>query len=184
MGHFESIFYRVFNTNTHDWAVFLIGDNCALNQFIENLMEVPLIGCYNLKFKLQVQRIVKQDPLMRNVIQDVQNVMRACRNGIKSSAMLRKLERLSPLVDNPIRWSAKYHMIARFNEIRECLITIADTDGIDFSIDGSLSFSYKALKCEKMLDEINQVTLELQRKHSTLAECWNSINVPINSVRM
>ncbi len=47
MRHFESIFYRILNINIHDWAVFLIEDNCALNQSIANLIEVPLIGCYN-----------------------------------------------------------------------------------------------------------------------------------------
>ncbi len=35
-----------------------------------------------------------------------------------------------------------------------------------------------------MLDEVNQVTLELQRKHYTLAECRNAMNIIIDSVRM
>ena len=95
--------------------------------------------------------MVKQDPPMRKVIQDVQNVMRACRNGLKSSAMPRKLERLLPFVDNPIRWSPKYHMIARFNKIRESLITVVDTDGMDFSIARFVSFSYKARNARRCL---------------------------------
>ena len=184
MRHFDSVLCLIFNRNIHDWAVCLTGDNSALNQSIANLMEELLIGFCNHKLNLQVQRMVKQDSLMRNVFQDMQNIMKACRNGLKYTATLRKLEGLSPVVSNPIRWSAKYHMIARFNKIRRSLITVADTDGIDFPIDRSLSFSYKARKWKKMLDEINQVTSELQRKHSTLAECKNAVNILTDSVQM
>ncbi len=43
--------------------------------------------------------------------------------------MLRNLTHLTPVLHNATRWSSKFHILKRFNEIRDELLQVADTEG-------------------------------------------------------
>ncbi len=60
--------------------------------------------------------------------------------------------------------SSTYHKIERFNDIREALIEVADSDDSELVIDRRVSFKNKTVKYAKQLGEINMVTLELWKK--------------------
>jgi len=158
---------------------------CSLGQCaaIARMMDVPFIGCCSHKLNLQVDRMVKNHPNLQTVISDIHETMSSCRNGLKTSAMLRTLEPLRPIVENATRWSGKHAMLARFNKIRESLITVADSDGVRPAVDRSELFGFRARKYELMLDEINHVTLELQRHGITFSECRSALDLLIGSVQ-
>ena len=103
--------------------------------------------------------MVEHHPKLKEVVSDTSDTMASYKNGIKTSAMLRKLETLRPIVHNVTRWSGKYNMLARFMEVRESLITVADSNGFRVPIDRSELFSYRARIFERMLNEIAQATL-------------------------
>ena len=180
--HFKSIFQNFYNIDILKWTVCAIGDNCSTNHSIAKLMKLPFVGCNSHKLNLQVEKMVQSDVSLKKVITDVHNTMSACRNGLRTSAMLRKLETLRPVVENSTRWSGKHSMLVRFNIIRESLIQVADLDGVRLKIDRSVLFANRALKYERMLNEINQVTIELQRYGITLAECRNALDILIECV--
>ncbi len=109
--------------------------------------------------------------------------MRACRNGLKTSATLRYLKQLRPIVENKTRWSGELALLSRFNEIRSSLIEFADSDGIRLHIDRSEVFAFRERKYERMLEEINHVTIELQRYGTTLSESRSALDLLIESVQ-
>ncbi len=59
-------------------------------------------------------------------------------------------------------------MIERFNDIREALIEVADSNDSELVIDRRVSFENKTVKYAKQLGEINMVTLELHRNRSSV----------------
>lgn len=63
-------------------------------------MQLPLVRCRSHKLNLHVEKMSQDDIALKNVIQNVHDAMMACRNGLKTSGMLRKLETLRPIVDN------------------------------------------------------------------------------------
>ncbi len=84
--------------------------------------------------------------------------------------MLRNLTHLTPVLHNATRWSSKFHMLKRFNEIRDELLQVADTEEATVPIDRSTAFKRNAEKFCKMLREINSITLLLQIGNETLAD--------------
>lgn len=73
--------------------------------------------------------MLREDIIMKTMLRDINEAMTACKNGLKSIAMLRKITSLRPVTDNPIRWSAMYNMLRRFNRIRSCLFQLLTTMG-------------------------------------------------------
>ncbi len=79
----------------------------------------------------------------------------AIANKCCANRLLRNLSILSPVLNNETRRSSNYHMIDRFNDIREALIEAADSDDSELVIDRRVSFKNKTVKYAKQLGEIN-----------------------------
>ncbi len=75
------------------------------------------------------------------------DVMRSGKQKLRNRALLRNLSTLSPVLNNETRWSSTYRMIERFNDIREALIEVADSDDSELVIDRRVSFKNKTVKC-------------------------------------
>ncbi len=96
---------------------------------------------------------------LSSTIDTVHDVMRSCKRKLRNRALLRNLSTLSPVLNNETRWSSTYHMTERFNDIREALIEVADSDDSELVIHRRVSFKNKTAKYAKQLGEINMVTL-------------------------
>ncbi|KAG6616551.1 uncharacterized protein IUM83_12963 [Phytophthora cinnamomi] len=77
---------------------FLVGDNCALNKRLANLLGVPLVGA----------------------LEEVQQLMRKLRT-LRQAAKLRTKTALVPVLRQDTRWSSTFAMLKRFFRLREFL---------------------------------------------------------------
>ncbi len=111
------------------------------------------------------------DTFLSSPIDTLQDVMRGCKQKLRKRALLRNLSTLSPVLNNETRWSITYHMIERFNDIREARIEVADSDDAEVFINRRVSSKNKTVKYSKNLGEINMVTLALQKKGCNLSDC-------------
>ncbi len=76
-------------------VVYLVGDNCNVNQCMSRLLKVPLLGCGSHKFNLAVRKWISNQPQLEKRISKVATVMKKA-STLKVSAQLRKLTSLQP----------------------------------------------------------------------------------------
>ena len=68
----------------------LVGDNCKVNQSLARAMSVPLIGCGSHKFNLAVQKWIKEQPNLTDIIAKIAAVMKKA-STLKVAAKLAEL---------------------------------------------------------------------------------------------
>ena len=78
---------------------------------------------------------------------------------------------LAPVLPYETRWTGLYHTLRRLNQVREKLIQVSKKEGAHSSIDEPLEFWNRALKYEKMLNNITKADLELQIWKQVLSDC-------------
>eukprot|EP00171_Calliarthron_tuberculosum_P001491 IDg1491t1 len=179
--HFEDVF-SVFDLNLHEWTVCIIGDNASVNRLVSELLGKPFIGCASHKLNLEVQRMIRKDKALSDLIDSIHATMSSCHRKLRDRAMLRNLTSLAPVLHNKTRWSSKYIMIKRFNEIRDSIIEVANTEGATVAVERSPIFYRKSKRYEKQLQVIDQCTLELQKRGSTVSDCRFSLDVLMQSI--
>ena len=175
---FRDIF-NLHNIDMNSWVLCTMPDNFNVNLFIAKGMKVPHIGCANHKLNLQVNKIVKYGSSFRLLLESVRKTFRTYRAGLKTSAMLRYLNVLKPTIDNPTRWSRKYHMIKRFSRLRSDLVIVADTDDVCLNMDRTARFKNRSIQYER----IDSVTVLLQKKDIILSECRLPLDLLIDTIR-
>jgi hypothetical protein len=127
--------------------VCLVGDNCAVNQSMARIMNVPLLGCASHKFNLAVRRWIGEQEELTPIIAKVSIFVVvvaylfivSCANAIffpqvaklmkKASTMkiaseLRELTSYATVRENDTRWSSTYNMKTRFLKFQKELSEI------------------------------------------------------------
>ena len=107
-------------------VVFLVGDNCNVNQCMSRLLKVPLLGCGSHKFNLAVRKWISNQPQLEETISKVVTVMKKASTPLKVSAQLRKLTSLQPVKENDTRWTSTFNMLERFFRIQAELSAVSD----------------------------------------------------------
>lgn len=108
--------FNYFHVYVHDWVVCQIAESCPLSKCMAEHMEKPHIGCYNHKLALQVNRIVYA-PAYQRTVDSIRTAMRKCKSNIKTKAMLKRLNDLSPVLPCATRSSRLCAMVKRFFRI-------------------------------------------------------------------
>ncbi|KAE8900009.1 hypothetical protein PF003_g16018 [Phytophthora fragariae] len=76
-GHMRAIMrFLPFFGKTIDQCKFLVGDNCAVNKRLANLMKVPLVGCGSHRLNLAVRDFLAP---YETALEEVQQLMRKLR---------------------------------------------------------------------------------------------------------
>ncbi|ETM56833.1 hypothetical protein L914_00259 [Phytophthora nicotianae] len=133
---------------------FLIGDNCATNQAIAILLNVPLIGCASHRFNLAVNSYLSY---YKTEVEVVSALMAALRT-INNRAALLEYTSLFPRRPNATGWSSTFEMVARYR------------------VDAVFDLTPKATthrQIEALLEDLRvfqSVTLKLQLEALTLAD--------------
>ncbi|ETL50528.1 hypothetical protein L916_00253 [Phytophthora nicotianae] len=133
---------------------FLIGDNCATNQAIAILLNVPLIGCASHRFNLAVNSYLSY---YKTEVEAVSALMAALRT-INNRAALLEYTSLFPRRPNATGWSSTFEMVARYR------------------VDAVFDLTPKATthrQIEALLEDLRvfqSVTLKLQLEALTLAD--------------
>lgn len=148
-----------------DNVVCLVGDNCATNRSLSNILELPLIGCASHKLNLAVEKYIQGFP----EIQVINQLMIKLSTPLKM-AKLKLRTALRPISRNVTRWSSCFNMLERFFEIQEYL-DITDPD-LAFLMPNCVQIlQLKNVMVELTL--LNQLAVFLQSPSLTLLEARN-----------
>ncbi|ETP16151.1 hypothetical protein F441_09212 [Phytophthora nicotianae CJ01A1] len=107
--------FAIFFGRSLDDVPFLVGDNCAVNKRLSNLMAVPLVGCASHRLNLAMREYLAPH---KNTLAEVQALMRKLRT-LKQAAKLRKKTALQPVLRQDTRWSSTFTMLARYFRLYE-----------------------------------------------------------------
>ena len=94
---------------------------------------------------------------LKNVIQSIHKTMTQCKQHLKNAVILCNLQQpdgepeLKPIEHNKTRWSGKYYMLDYFVAIRDQLVQVSDTEGLELDMNPSIAFLEKALKYKNQL---------------------------------
>jgi hypothetical protein len=136
----------LYKLSINSWVVCSIADNCSNNKKIAQIMGEPHVGCMNHKLGLEVNRMVEKHSDLTNVIANTHETMRAAKQKLKNTALLRNMTDLKPVMHNKTRWSGKYSMLKRFSQIRQELIEVGAQYHSDLPIDPTQAFGNKVTK--------------------------------------
>ncbi|KAE8956029.1 hypothetical protein PR001_g31876, partial [Phytophthora rubi] len=124
-GHMRAIMrFLPFFVKTIDQCKFLVGDNCAVNKRLANLMKVPLVGCASHRLNLAVRDFLAP---YETALEEVQQLMRKLRTLNQASKLSMKTS-LLPVLRQDTRWYSTYTMLERYFRLREFLS--ADDDDV------------------------------------------------------
>ncbi|ETN04902.1 hypothetical protein, variant [Phytophthora nicotianae INRA-310] len=100
-----------------DQCLFVVGDNCSVNQRLASLIGVPLIGCASHR----LNRVVQQDLQSHEAdLAAVHGLMIKLRT-LTQSAKLRLKTSLRPVIRQDTRWSSTFAMLHRYFKLLEHL---------------------------------------------------------------
>ena len=77
--------------------------------------------------------------------------------------MLRNVTDLGPVTHNETRWTSKFSMIKRINQIRDEIIQVSQEENANIRVNTSEVFKEQAERYEAMLKYFNIATTELQK---------------------
>ncbi|ETM03566.1 hypothetical protein L917_00239 [Phytophthora nicotianae] len=153
-GQFKLVLLPIAPMEEESSLSFLIGDNCATNQAIATLLNVPLIGCASHRFNLAVNAYLSY---YKTEVEVVSALMAALRT-INNRAALLEYTSLFPRRPNATGWSSTFEMVARYR------------------VDAVFDLTPKATthrQIEALLEDLRvfqSVTLKLQLEALTLAD--------------
>ncbi|OWZ09224.1 hypothetical protein PHMEG_00018107 [Phytophthora megakarya] len=144
-------------------VLFLVGDNCAVNKRLANLMGVPLVGCASHRLNLAVREHLAPH---EDALAEVQALMRKLRT-LKQAAKLRQKTSLQPVLRQETRWSSTFAMLARYFRLFEHLCP-DDEDLEDLIPSRSTHRSLRKLFEE--LHDVESISKKLQTDGLTLLD--------------
>ena len=106
-------------------VICLVGDNCKVNQSLARAMSVPHIGCGSHKFNLAVQKWIKEQPNLTDIIAKIAAVMKKA-STLKVAAKLAQFTSYACVKANETRWSSSYNMVERFFQIQPQLNAVVE----------------------------------------------------------
>ena len=166
--HIEDVF-ELFGLNLHEWAICQIADNVSVNKRIAKILDIPHLGCLSYKLNLDMKRMFRNNDALRQEIDSVQAKMQECSMKIKNRALRRSITDLSPVLPSETRWSGKFEMVERFNNIYSELLHVSQSKNGNSRIDNCTCFKRNVIRANKQLEQINIVTLVLESEKNTLS---------------
>ena len=160
----------------------MIVDNASVNRLASTLLEVPMVVCKSHQLNLELQKMLREYNDLETMVDSVHETTSNWMNRLRNRGLLRNQTTLGPVLNNVNRWSSKYEMMKRFHQIRSCLISVTDSEGVTVPVNRRLKFQNAAITKEEQLNVINQCTILLQKISSTLSDCWYALDEFINSV--
>ena len=174
--------FDVYGIDLDSWCLCIIADNAKVKFKIARILQKPIVGCASHKLNLEINYMVRNTSPLNIVILAVHDVIKYVKTRLRSAATVRNLTDLRPVMHNETRWTGKHHMLKRFIEIKEALVSACENADVEFMATSNPAFTNRVTKYEKMLGSINVVTMELQRKGATISECRDALNSILEAV--
>ncbi|ETL94104.1 hypothetical protein L917_07878 [Phytophthora nicotianae] len=156
------------NAESHLTAIkrflpFFVGDNCAVNKRVSDLLGVPLVGCSSHRLNLAVRDFLEPS---EDDLEGVQQLMRKLRT-LKQAANLRTRTPLRAVLRQDTRWSSTFSMLKRYFRIRE-FISADDDELADYLPSRTAHRKLAALLSS--LEDLESVSKRLQINGLTLLD--------------
>ncbi|RAW31403.1 hypothetical protein PC110_g12236 [Phytophthora cactorum] len=106
-------------------CLFLVGDNCAVNKRLADLLGVPLVGFASHRLNLAVRDFLQPS---ESDLEEVQQLMRKLRT-LNQAVKLRAKTPLRAVLRQDTRWASTFSMLKRYFRLRE-FISADDDEGL------------------------------------------------------
>lgn len=176
-AHFDHIktIFGYFGVSPEDWIICQIADNASVNRKLAKLLKVPHVGCLSHKFNLDVQDMISREANLKSLLENIKEVVNLARLSLKNAAVIRNMTSVALSTPNETRWSGNCNMISNYQKLWPILKEAAQKEETTEAFSNALNTTTNhidtvALKA-KMLDELNDVTKLLQRRHCSLSNC-------------
>ncbi|ETN20170.1 hypothetical protein PPTG_03236 [Phytophthora nicotianae INRA-310] len=143
-------------------VAFLVADNCATNQRIATLLELPLVGCASHRYNLAVNRYLASYETELTVVNSL--MVQLCH--VNNAAELARFTDRKPVKRNITRWSSTFEMVCRYKEIRD---SIRQVDAVEEFIPNG-STHKKLLALLEQLKKLDSVCKTLQCENTSMAD--------------
>ncbi|EGZ29118.1 hypothetical protein PHYSODRAFT_375103, partial [Phytophthora sojae] len=147
---------------------FLVGDNCSTNQCIpRNEGTLPLIGCASHRFNLAVRAFLEAHETM---VEKVHKFMKKLAT-VKGRAVLKKISKLHPKLNNVTRWSSTYEMLERFVALHPHVKMLEFKDLEKIRIVDLLFIPHEFAQAEELLAQLanlEEATRELRKEEASV----------------
>ncbi|KAL0231690.1 hypothetical protein GEMRC1_011094 [Eukaryota sp. GEM-RC1] len=157
---------------TVDDLLFLVGDSCATNTRLADILCIPLIGCASHRFANEVKKFSGDlDPILK----DIDDLFTQLRH-IKNTLVLKTNTSLRPLRRNSTRWWSTIAMLKRFFQY----IDRKSFDLFDESVTQfvpSFSEQQRLKTLMKQYETFHVLTLYLQRESIPLHQIHASLEL-------
>ncbi|EGZ06100.1 hypothetical protein PHYSODRAFT_532032 [Phytophthora sojae] len=158
---------------------FLVGDNCSTNQCIGRKEgALPLIGCASHRFNLAVRAFLEAHETM---VEKVHKFMKKLAT-VKGRAVLKKISKLHPKLNNVTRWSSTYEMLERFVALHPHVKMLEFKYLEKIRIVDLLFIPHEFAQAEELLAQLanlEEATQELQKEELTLAAARDLFDLAI-----
>lgn len=156
----------VLNLFNKSWdnVVCIIADNCNLNKSIATAKELPFLGCASHRFNLAMTDILRNH---EELLDRVNNLMCKLRTPIMA-ARLMKLTVKRAKTRNYTRWSSAFEMLKRYQELREFLPNMDESEIDDIALTNAENRNLDKLM--PSLKDLESVTKRLQERNVTVSD--------------
>lgn len=142
--------------------VSLVGDNCAADEAIVNLVKKLLVGCCSHRSNLGVGNLLR---IYEDAVENFCGIMLKLKNEI-FAAKLRKQTQLRSFLRNRTRWSSTFQILGWYTVLEPFLKKRQIKEVTSLLL--SLEEHSKILKVLHILTKFNSVTKLLQREDDTI----------------
>ncbi len=160
----------VHSATTEEWTTCQVADNFSPYKKAADTLRIIHVGRENHELNLQVQKFIPSDKQLHAAITDVRNTMRHCKGQRCDRAILKNLTLLNPVLDNETKWNGIYRMLKRFVQICSELVALSEDERSDILLNQSVAFKNAVGRYEKMFEDFNAVTQQLQKRNIRLCE--------------
>lgn len=162
-----------------DCIVAVIADNASVMRKLAELLGAPMIGCCSHKLNLAVEKVVKDEPDIEDMLESMNEVMKVA-SSCNTRAMLARTIDLHPVLLQRTRWSGKYRLLKRYNELIEALMNVALRDRkLKQALDNVTADEDLILLWGKRFYNFEHITQKLQKKKLPFHEGRKALDIGV-----
>ncbi|EGZ08117.1 hypothetical protein PHYSODRAFT_527104 [Phytophthora sojae] len=155
--------------------IYLVADNCSVNTRLDDLLQVPFIGCASHRLNLAVNVYLSDYEPLQEQMQQLMLKLRGLNKANRLSFLLfcsfcfflRQKTNLRPVLRQATRWGSTFKMLDRYFDLRDALDT-DDDDIVSLMPSHRQENRLRALR-DQLLD-FQGATMKLQEDSTTLLD--------------
>ncbi|KAF4136083.1 hypothetical protein GN958_ATG14727 [Phytophthora infestans] len=153
------------------WAsvLFVVGDNCSVNQYLGDNGGIPFVGCASHRYNLAVQMFLEDHKYLINKA----NKLMLKLSTVKGRACLASVTGVNPKIKNETRWSSAMKMLKRCDKLIPALRQLSTKNAVKCGVDKLMLSAAEAMEVSELLKDLQKldsVTVELQSETLTMLD--------------